>query len=439
LKQLLIETMPSGFAILEAASEKNGGRIKIGGTFDVADEVNGNGRLYSETLMDREVEKLNRMIENCYAYGEADHPGDGKSTIKNTAARFTKKIEKKVVDGRKVYVGEAIILRTEPGGKNLQEMIESGGKVGVSKRGWGSLVKGSWKGESCDLVQSDYTLKTFDFVLGQSTKGAEVTQVSEQMEVVNLFEAESYDSKANTEQQNKKGGNEQMEIKTVEELRKAYPDLCEQLVKDAVAAKEKEVKESLQKDFDSRVLKEVEAKTEEIKGAVIEEIKASEEFQGMVGTLTEIGKLVKPYISEETEDVDEIEKKLGEIKGELDTVKGENKALKEQIENDKKSAETKEKVKAKITELTAGKKHEKLLAEALESCKTVEEVDTRFKQEEARIQKITETLNLKEDPKGKGKVLNEDLKDEKLNEEKKRQRDLAGVDEDVAKQKGASA
>jgi len=51
------------------------------------------------------------------------------------------------------------------------------------------LVRGNWQGKSVDIVQEDYSLKTFDFVIGQSTKGAEVTPFAEQMEIINLVDA----------------------------------------------------------------------------------------------------------------------------------------------------------------------------------------------------------------------------------------------------------
>lgn len=433
-KELLIETMPVAFTILEEASVKNGGRMRIKGVFTVADEVNGNGRVYPEAILDREIEKVKKLIAEKRAFGEADHPGDGKSTIKNTAAMLTG-IEKEVADGRKVYYGEAMVLNTEPGGKNLQEIIRAGGRPGVSSRAWGSLVKGSWQGKAADIVQEDLDLKTFDFVIGQSTKGAEITRFTEQLEVVNLVECGPCKGcmREDCEKQNSKGGSTVMEIKTVEELTKAYPDLCEQLVKDAVALKEKEVKESLQKDFDLRILKEVEAKTEEVKKAVIDEIKNSEEYKGMAGTLTEIAKLVKPYLPAGGDDVEEeLEDKVDELSGKVSSLEAENKVLKEQIENDKKTADMKGKVAKRIEELTAGKKHEKLLVERLACCKTIEEADVRFKEEEEFIKKLIPETQPSDKEKGKGKVLNEDKGDGQMTEEQKRQRALAGIEEKTA-------
>jgi hypothetical protein len=436
-KELLIETMPVAFTILEEASAKNGGRMRVKGIFTVADEINGNGRVYREYILDREIEKLKPMMAENSVYGEADHPGDGKSTIKNTAAMLTG-IEKGVLDGRKVYFGEATILNTEPGGKNLQEIIRAGGKIGLSSRAFGSVLKGNWQGKMADIVQEDLTLKTFDFVIGQSTKDAVVTQVTEQVEVVNILECGPCDGckQEVCETQKTKGGSSSMEIKNVEELKKAYPELCEQLAKEAMEQKEKEVKEILQKEFDSRILKEVEAKEEEIKKEVIEEIKSSDDFQAMIGTFTEIGKLIKPYVSESAgeDDEDDSEEKVAAMESEIETLKGENKVLKEQIEYEKKAAETKEKVKKKIEEVTGGKEHEKILVERLSSCKTVEEVDTKVVEEEAYIKKLLDQRRPDDQEKGRGKVLNEDKQEEVLTSEQKRQRALAGILE-----KGASA
>ena len=422
-KQLLIETMPVAFEILEEATAKNGGRMKIKGVFTVADEVNGNGRVYQEAILDREIDRLKALIAENRVFGEADHPDDGKSRIANTAAMLTN-IEKQVADGRKLYIGEAVVLNTSKG-KDLQEIIRAGGRPGVSSRGFGSLVKGNWQGKTADIVQEDFSLKTFDFVIGQSTKDAEISQFFEQMDVINILNADEH-----PQEKFQKGGMSVMEIKNVDDLRKAYPDLCEQLVKEAVEKKEKEVKEALQKDFDARVLKEVESKREEVKNEVIEEIKKSEEFQGMMGTLVEIGKLVKPYISE-SNDEEEVEDKVAGLETKVESLEAENKSLKEQMEREKKEAAEKEKVAKRIQEVTAGKKHEKLLVERLQSCKTVEEVNARIAEEEAFIGKLTGQTS-PDDPKGKGQVLNEDKRDASLDAEKQRQRRIAGLPDKTA-------
>jgi len=227
-----------------------------------------------------------------------------------------------------------------------------------------------------------------------------------------------------------------MEIKTVEDLRKAYPDLCEQLVKEAVLQKEKEIKESLEKDLDSRVMKEVEAKREEIKKEVIEEVKKSDEYQQLTATLIEVAKLVKPYFSETgEEDDDEIRQEVADLKVKTKSFEEENKSLKEEIERGKRDADEKEKVVKKIQEVTAGKQHESLLVERLTSCKTVDEVVQKVAEEEAFIQKLIGEVKLSDQAKGKGQVLDENKQDGEMDEKKRRARILAGVDEDIVRQK----
>jgi len=153
----------------------------------------------------------------------------------------------------------------------------------------------------------------------------------------------------------------------------------------------------------------------------------------MVGALTEIAKLVKPYLSEGGDDGDEeLEEKVDELSGKVSALETENKALKEQIGNEKKAVEEKEKVKKRVAELTAGKKHEKLLAERLESCKTVEEVDARFKDVASLIETLAPEKKPGEEEKGKGQVLNENKTDEKYTDEQKRQREMAGIGEKAA-------
>lgn len=427
-KQLLIETTPVEFTILEEASPKNGGRMRVKGIFTVADEINGNGRVYREHILDREIEKLKELMAENRVFAEADHPEDGKSRISNTAAMLTG-IEKQVIDGRKVYVGEAVVLNTSKG-RDLQEIIRAGGRPGVSSRGWGSLIKGNWQGKVADIVQEDYTLKTFDFVIGQSTKDAEITQFFEQMDVINVLNVDEI-----PQETSKKGGKSVMEIKTIDDLKKAYPELCEQLVKEAVSQKEKEIRESFEKDFDARVMKEVEAKREEIKNEVINEIKNSEEIQTAFATLVEIGKLVRPYIKDD-EDIDEADKdeEIAKLKARIAELEAEIESLRRA----KEEAEEKEKVSKKIQEVTAGKKFEKLLAERLSDCRSVEEVERRLAQEEAYIQKLLGEVSATDMPKGKGQVLDENKKDEELDQVKAYQRKLAGINEDV-KRKTASA
>jgi hypothetical protein len=85
-------------------------------------------------------------------------------------------------------------------------------------------------------------------------------------------------------------------------------------------------------------------------------------------------------------------------------------------------------VSEKIIVVTAGKKHEKLLVERLQDCKTVEEVEKRIVEEEAYIAKLIPEQKTTETEKGKGQVINEDKQGEgELTEQQKKARSLAGL------------
>ncbi len=224
-----------------------------------------------------------------------------------------------------------------------------------------------------------------------------------------------------------------MEIKTIDELKKAYPDLCEQMVKTAVEAREKELKEELSKEWD--------ASAKEIADGIKKQIEESQEYKdfkaGMEihkATLVEIGKLVKPYIGEGADEDEgaEIEERLAALETDLKATKDENKSLKEQIEKEKKDTANKEAVKKRIEEVTAGKENAAMLVEELKGCLTVEEVDKKLPEREAFIKKLLTEQKGGDPNKGKGQVLNEDKQDAvdtaNLDEEKKRQRRVAGLE-----------
>lgn len=151
------------YQIVESAGE--GTRMRVRGTFQRADTKNGNGRVYSEQLWNkvlgdkdlREALKARRMT------GEVEHPDDGTTKLSRVSHVVTK-LER---NGKEV-IGEAEILNT-PAGLILQELFRAGVQVGISSRGSGTSVQR----EGVEYVnESDFRLKTFDFVADPSTPGA---------------------------------------------------------------------------------------------------------------------------------------------------------------------------------------------------------------------------------------------------------------------------
>jgi len=132
------------------------GKIRVKGEFAKCGIATENKRVYPEGIWNKEIGRLGKAFNERRVFGEMDHPSDGRTSLQRVSHIVTGlKIGK---DG--VVVGEAEILPTEAG-KNLAALLNSGCKVGVSSRGYGS-TKSNDKGE--EVVQPDYKLVTFDFV-----------------------------------------------------------------------------------------------------------------------------------------------------------------------------------------------------------------------------------------------------------------------------------
>lgn len=160
----LVETViPTTFQVIEeAATEGKPKKLKIKGHFANCNEATANRRFYKQELWEREIAKLRPRMESRNLFGELDHPSDGKTLL----TRVSHVITDMRIEGNQV-VGEAEILPT-PTGQVLRSLVESGCKVGVSSRGYGS-VKEDTNGNL--VVQDDFSLATFDAV-GDPAAGA---------------------------------------------------------------------------------------------------------------------------------------------------------------------------------------------------------------------------------------------------------------------------
>jgi hypothetical protein len=138
------------------------GVLFLTGVMQKADQENGNGRVYSKRILEREVQNYQKMIDDRRALGELDHPEDSVVNLKNASHIVTKMWW----DGNNV-MGKVKVLDT-PSGKILKSLVESGVKLGISSRGLGSTRKESGK----TVVEDDFQLICFDFVQEPSTPGA---------------------------------------------------------------------------------------------------------------------------------------------------------------------------------------------------------------------------------------------------------------------------
>jgi len=149
----------------------------IEGVFLQSELKNRNGRVYPESVMDREVARYQKeYIDKNRAYGELGHP-DTPSINLERVSHIVTSLNK---DGRN-YIGKAKLLDT-PMGKIAIGLLEGGANLGVSSRALGSLKMNK---EGVQVVQDDFMLSTAaDIVADPSAPDAFVRGIMESKEWV---------------------------------------------------------------------------------------------------------------------------------------------------------------------------------------------------------------------------------------------------------------
>ena len=158
------------------AKEGGGKNYKIKGIFLQADIKNRNGRVYPMEILEKEVARYNKkFINENRAYGELGHP-DGPTV---NLERVSHMVTELYPDGKN-FVGEAKIMET-PMGKIVKNIMNEGGKLGVSSRGMGSLNQKN----GANYVRDDFYLATAaDIVADPSAPNAFVEGIMEGKEWV---------------------------------------------------------------------------------------------------------------------------------------------------------------------------------------------------------------------------------------------------------------
>lgn len=134
-------------------------RMYITGPFLQAVDKNRNGRIYPRSVIEREVNKFQSLIESREAVGELSHP----ESIEINPDRAAILITDLKMDGN-LAIGKAKVLST-PCGKILESLLHDGVRMGVSSRGTGNLCEDN-------TVAEDYSMATIDAVYMPSAQVA---------------------------------------------------------------------------------------------------------------------------------------------------------------------------------------------------------------------------------------------------------------------------
>ena len=158
--------------------EKDNGEktYKIKGVFMQSEVKNRNGRVYPFPVLEKEVTRYNKdYVNENRAFGELGHP-DGPTVNLERASHMITSLKPE----GKNFVGQATILKT-PMGRIVENLMDAGGKLGVSSRGMGSLEQKN----GANYVKDDFYLATAaDIVADPSAPNAFVEGIMEGKEWV---------------------------------------------------------------------------------------------------------------------------------------------------------------------------------------------------------------------------------------------------------------
>lgn len=336
--------------------EENGvKKYLVSAPFTRVDYPNGNNRVYPRKVMQDAINKLRPRVINKEITMMVDHP-DWQASLRNTGALL---VDISDVDENGFAWYTAQIADTAAG-KDLKALVDLGAKLGVSTRGYGACAYDQeipgFPGKF-DVIQDGFELETIDFVDDPSVKDTK-TYVQ-------------YESKSRSKS-----------MKTVEELKAAFPELMEQF------------KQSVVEELNS----ETETKVEEAKASV------KSELEPVIKNLAESLKTVCPdlfTVIPEVKIQEEKEKELESVKKELEDTK---KALDESKVAIKES-EKKVISEAKDAAIEALKaKHEEffkleVFANIFEHCETKEDVESVFNKQFKVYSALKESMNSVKEPK----------------------------------------
>lgn len=140
--------------------EKDGKKhLYVEGPYISVNAPNRNNRIYSKELMTPVVETFLQKVKSGSAFGEFGHPQGPKINEERISHRI---VDLNWKDNH--VLGKSVVLDEGPG-KMMKSIIETGGKLGMSTRGLGS-VKPNDKG--LQEVQNDFKLVTVDAVVEPS-------------------------------------------------------------------------------------------------------------------------------------------------------------------------------------------------------------------------------------------------------------------------------
>lgn len=223
---------------MQVVEGDNGGKLIVSGKIGHVDKPTANNRVYPRSIMEREVARLQERIAQGSVLGAVDHPGDGKSRVRDAGCIMRAlKIER----NGEIH-GTFEVVEESDAGRNLAAFLRRGAAIGMSSRGLGSTTLGP---DGHDYVGEDFRLNTWDFVADPACHDAYPQMISESVndagDAILTIKKDDFNQQA---------------------LRDKFPEIVREIEEHAYGVACSTVEE----DVEQRVRKNVESLTEEALG-----------------------------------------------------------------------------------------------------------------------------------------------------------------------------
>ena len=148
--------------------------MTIQGIATRGDIVNQSGEVYPLGVWEKNLERMNTLAAQGKFLGKLEHPDEDQG-LTDTAIKW----DKFWLQGADLWF-DATVVPTEPHGKNLQTLLETGVQVDISSRGYGSFKNQDWRGSERPVMQDDFICTAFDAVWHGASTGSGVKTVEYQ-------------------------------------------------------------------------------------------------------------------------------------------------------------------------------------------------------------------------------------------------------------------
>ena len=306
--------------VLDEAS-KAAGVLIVEGLVGRCGVATANKRFYGESIMRREVKRLQERIEARSLLAAVDHPIDGKSRIRESGAIcIGLRVES---DGR--VVGKYEIVEESDGGRNLAAFLRRRASIGMSSRGLGST---SLNHEGHHVVGEDFRLHGFDFVADPACRDAYPGLVSEDVKPEDIDENHLRSTFGpiieQIEDRARQAGAEIAEDEVREqvetEFKQSLDQAGEQLRENIKLQVEAEIREQLREDFAAKLVKALQEQREQVTSVVRSELLSDPSVAGAKRFMEELAQKLVPFHPTPDQQVvmDDYEGKLSSIREEVE-------------------------------------------------------------------------------------------------------------------------